>query len=373
MATVLSLPEPNNHAAFAHPNVTLDTAELERDPTNWPRFPSQNPRLSSPHVVPRYLFRVSTPSSSGSTTTTRIQSAYSLKYPDRIPKSFLDLDSSEAAVLLNTHLRWWTEFPDDFPQTNLVSWTSDLLFAVILAIRHTKSITIRTKPLKVSSVTQPERVCILMVDTKGIEDRFVDAHKLTEHTKGQCGAADPKIRAKLEKLVDWRRGDYKMAEFLSQGCLDVDGRCVSTTLADITNAGLFKIYNDLERPWEQGPWPEDVMRRLVKAREEFLMTRPTLAKDVALAVKIGRCFGGVSGNWALYVALMVLGFAERAEPQAESVCEGLREMVDEGKGFRNFKQFFAGLTRGRRAVCSSRYQRILARQSEDHRMHVAPE
>lgn len=145
-----------------------------------------------------------------------------------------------------------------------------------------------------------------MLDTKGIEDRFIDAHELTTHMMHQCGDDDGSMKNKLGDLVRWRGGDYKSAEFLSQDCLDVDGR------------------------WE------------------FSMTRPTRVNELAWAVKIGRCFGGASGSWALYVALMVLGFAERLDSRPESVWEGLRELVDESRDlkfrFPFKKQSFAGLT-----------------------------
>lgn len=77
--------------------------------------------------IPRYLFRVFTPKSCG--TTDRFW-AKSMDARHATENSRVDIfareDNEQVASMLHTHLHWW-----EGPEDNLVSWTSSLLFALV--------------------------------------------------------------------------------------------------------------------------------------------------------------------------------------------------------------------------------------------------
>ena len=74
--------------------------------------------------IPRYLFRVFTPKSCGTTDASWTKSMDARHGREDSTKDILARrDNRQVARMLNRHLRW-LEGPDD----NLVSWTSSLLF-----------------------------------------------------------------------------------------------------------------------------------------------------------------------------------------------------------------------------------------------------
>jgi hypothetical protein len=79
--------------------------------------------------VPHYLFRTTSPRSSGSTSKTYVESnAVKLNLND---DDILSRDRDKAISMLKDHLLWKNQRGD-----NLVSWTSSLTFAVQHAIRR---------------------------------------------------------------------------------------------------------------------------------------------------------------------------------------------------------------------------------------------
>ena len=88
-------------------------------------------------VIPRYLFRISTPYSDGTTTETWVRS---LDAVEGDPRAGIDClartDQRAVADELSKHL-WWKYHKDG---DNFVSWTSSLLFAIQYIIyRHTSA------------------------------------------------------------------------------------------------------------------------------------------------------------------------------------------------------------------------------------------
>ncbi|KAK4224071.1 hypothetical protein QBC38DRAFT_515647 [Podospora fimiseda] len=276
--------------------------EYESQLTNWSRFSS---------------FQPDGPYSTGKTTALRVQSELAVKRPGVTASNILDLDPDKAAELLNTHLQWWSSYPPGIPGSNLVSWTSDLLFAIILGLEYSKSV-------------PEEKIHILMLDTKGIKRHFVDALKLARHFYSGLNRKDLEstYATSLKDLIGWRQGPWISSEFLSQGTLDVRGRCVRTDLQKIREARLYEMYRELDDPNYSYL---KLMKRLLETRSMERMADSS-QNDVHRAINIGRCFG-YGGRRALYVALLVFALAERQEfddgAALEEILGHFSELVDE--------------------------------------------
>jgi len=86
--------------------------------------------------IPRYLFRVFTPKSDGSTDRFWVKSKDARYERANHRVDILSRDQNQqVASMINRHLRWWGK---DGDEDNLVSWTSSLLFALqYIFYRHT--------------------------------------------------------------------------------------------------------------------------------------------------------------------------------------------------------------------------------------------
>ncbi len=120
--------------------------------------PNQSSHSTSLAVeaTPRYLYRVFDPSSPGETNANWVRSRDALRNE---PASVIDLfrrpEHEQMAYRIWGHLRW-RNFPDD----NLVSWTSSLLFAIqYIFYRHNHQ---RSRPSYASIM-----ICIL--DTRDLQ------------------------------------------------------------------------------------------------------------------------------------------------------------------------------------------------------------
>jgi len=83
--------------------------------------------------VPRYLFRLYTPSTAGQTTDSYIMPPASICGQAETTRDIFRLPPKEAATRLNEHLRWWRSHES---KCNLMSWTSSLLFALQHGLRR---------------------------------------------------------------------------------------------------------------------------------------------------------------------------------------------------------------------------------------------
>lgn len=83
--------------------------------------------------VPRYLFRVYTPSTAGQTTDSYVTPPASTCGRAEKTRDIFRLRPAKAATRLNEHLRWW---PSHESMCTLMSWTSSLLFALQHGLRR---------------------------------------------------------------------------------------------------------------------------------------------------------------------------------------------------------------------------------------------
>ncbi|CZT14014.1 uncharacterized protein RAG0_17818 [Rhynchosporium agropyri] len=111
---------------MAHPEIADALQALSISNPEYRRlFCPDNPELFDD--IPRYLFRVVTPKSRGTTDKSWTRS---MDATDGAQNSRVDIFAREnkiqVASMLNRHLQWWKGDEDNF-----VSWTSSLLFALV--------------------------------------------------------------------------------------------------------------------------------------------------------------------------------------------------------------------------------------------------
>jgi hypothetical protein len=194
--------------------------------------------------------------------------------------------AKKAANLLLNHLLWQRRAEDG---CNLMSWTSSLLFALQYALyRHRKD------------GDDLRHINLIIIDTslfpQGTFIQDMEVMKLFEH-------AD----TRLQKFVEYRETEYYFGEYLTQGPLNIQGRCVFASVQQMINLGLFTLQPGLAEEEQWQCWPKQVLdyRQLFSDRKQVA----TRKEDVATALDIARkCFGG---PWTVPGAIMLLSLQPR--------------------------------------------------------------
>ncbi|GAB1311473.1 hypothetical protein MFIFM68171_01683 [Madurella fahalii] len=258
--------------------------------------------LFNTNKVPRYLFRVHTPTSAGKTTVSSVVPPASSCGSAGETRDLFSLRPSYAAALLNNHL-WWVQAHE--ANCNFVSWTSSLLFALHYTLhRHRGS---RDK----SALAD---ISLLVLDTRGLPaGTFVSEMEIlkvfAEHEHEPAGTAP---RRTLRKLVEIRErpGNRTYGEYLSQGDLDIRGRCAQTTMQKVIDLGMFELLKELsrERLWE------NLANSVIVLREElwpraYADASPATHFEVRKAITIAdACFGD---RWTVPLTAMLLALRRR--------------------------------------------------------------
>lgn len=163
--------------------------------------------------VPRYLFRVYGPNTAGETTDSNIIPPASTCDQEKRQDVFR-LQPWKAAKRLNEHLRWW---PSHELDCNLMSWTRSLLFALQHGLRRH-----HTDPNK----PDLSHISFLILDTRDFpRGTFVKN-------------LEPKSREPPSPSKE--RHGILLWEYLTQGEMDVKGRCVVTNMQSLIDAGLIR-------------------------------------------------------------------------------------------------------------------------------------
>jgi len=183
-----------------------------------------------PALVPRYLFRVYRPGSAGFTSAETVASlaAYNkfqagdrnAKWEDVVTEDISAMNRTTAAAMLGRHLQgWFTE-----PETNLVSWTSSLLFAIQYIIFLNKN----------RQRMALEAISLCVIDTSKFEPgTFQQDLALISAYRDSADEA-------LEGIDRLRTGsEYYFGEYLSQGVLDIEGKCRVVSGDRVINESLF--------------------------------------------------------------------------------------------------------------------------------------
>lgn len=256
-------------------------------------FQKEQMPLFKGNQVPRYLFRIVAPQSAGSTTTSKVKSpATTTSDSDRLEDLF-QLDPIIAADRLNQHLRWMSGHEQ---RCNLMSWTSSLLFALQYGLyRHSMD---RGEP-------QLEEISLFIIDTRGFpEGTFVQDLEIMKVFETYHDA--------LKNFGKLRGGENYFGEYLTQGELDIEGRCVKVSLQRMIDLGLFELHSGLGNRDGWNRWA----RRVTELRLDFQTgsPNPTTRSVVRKAITLAQsCFGD---RWAAPLAAMLLALQPREQKDA---------------------------------------------------------
>ncbi|KAL4995350.1 hypothetical protein BDV10DRAFT_174954 [Aspergillus recurvatus] len=269
-----------------------DQASLPFNPN--PTAQTHTPLLND-NFTPRYLYRLVAPQSAGTTTSSTVVPPI----VDGYTQDIFQLPTPKAANLLLNHLLWQRGHENG---CNLMSWTSSLLFALQYALyRHCKD------------GDDLRHIQLIILDTTLFPaGTFIQDMEILRAFQG----AD----RRLQKFVQFRESEYYFGEYLTQGRLAIQNRCVCTSVQQMIDLGLFDLQPALADKTQWQWWP----KRVLAFREQFETGRcvPTTDADVETAVEMARqCFGE---HWVVPGAIMLLALQPRKRDDAV-ILQGLKD------------------------------------------------
>ncbi|KAL4879872.1 hypothetical protein BJY04DRAFT_192611 [Aspergillus karnatakaensis] len=238
--------------------------------------------LFNDNVVPKFLYRLVAPQTAGTTTASSVvPPVKSGNMPD-----IFQLPETDAAALLLNHLLWQRGHEAG---CNLISWTSSLMFALQYALyRHQKD------------GADLRNIYLIVLDTSQFQPgTFIQDMEIMYSFQ----AADRGLR----KFVEFRESEYYFGEYLTQGRLDIQGRCACTPVQKMIDLGLFELQPGLAEKEQWRWWP----KRVLDLRQLFYsgICMPTTEGEMETAVDIAReCFGE---QWIVAGAIMLLALQPR--------------------------------------------------------------
>jgi hypothetical protein len=156
--------------------------------------------------------------------------------------------------------------------------------------------------------TDLSQIFLLILDTRGFpKGTFIKDMEIMEVFAQYSEINQQK---NLNNFLQFRKSNkgYYFGEYLTQGDLNIQGRCVQTTMQRMIDAGLFELKSELgdESKWDQ--WAN----RVVSLREplEASQDAPSATHaEVRKAITIAEaCFGDC---WVVPVAAMLLALKHR--------------------------------------------------------------
>lgn len=248
--------------------------------------------------IPTYLFRVVAPKTAGSTSLSTVTSRAMLG-PERghRPDDIFRLDLADAAALVHAHFEWRCD-----EKCNFMSWTSSLLFALHYGLyRHKKD------------HDQPDlsRIVLYILDTSGLpEGTFIKDLDILDAFKGES--------AGVKDFLHMRRGQGRkrcyFGEYITQGQLQIDGRCASVSLQQMVNSGLFELHPVLGN---KDGW-DFLASRVLDLRKGLTTLVPITPSEVRKAITIAQsCFGD---RWVVPLSAMLLAMKPGNQDNAKIVA-----------------------------------------------------
>ncbi|KAF5698721.1 hypothetical protein FMUND_15028 [Fusarium mundagurra] len=276
-------------------------------------------------AIPTYLFRLHVPQSAGSTDTTHVDSP---AFPDDMNKThklgsacgqdLLQFPPAEAASRLDAHLRWQCQHLRDSP-CNLMSWSSSLLFLLHYGF-HRQTKDYHPKP-------ELSEIRLIMIDTRDFpKQTFLRDMDALNHYYGY-NAYLGIVKKK------WREQEYYFGEYLTQGHLDIRGRCAQMTMQQLVDGGLFTVICPaLDKPnnnWAD--WAKPVCNLRVGIRESHAVDQKQIRSAIFMAQD---CAGD---RFLVPFALMLLGLRSRQSDNAAIANAFHSLFTDKELTFRNVK------------------------------------
>lgn len=245
--------------------------------------------------MPRYLFRVFTLKSDGTTDRFWVKSQDAKYSRASSTVDILSMDDDLlVARMLNKHLRWWGK-------DNLVSWTSSLLFALqYIFYRHTDS----------RDGSSMDKIYLCIVDTvsfpKGVFLRDMDlinAYCLFDTSL--LGLKDLRTR----KHHDFT-GSFYFGEYLSQGALRIEGKCRIVSAQEIMDQRLSSLRPEFGESMmmEKAGWANAVLRLREAFYQEVAEQQEVTEEELRAAINIAQLFGP---RWRLPIAANLIALLPR--------------------------------------------------------------
>jgi hypothetical protein len=256
--------------------------------------------------VPQYLFRVSFHrKSDGETTKVWAKSKDAKEGNPNQGTNILDGDRADMADMLWRHLRWKGGSP-----SNLLSWTSSLLFALqyIFYRHHMDRVAL-------------EDITLFIIDTAQFpKEAFArDMDLISIFSKFDSRLRD--LRGLRTKNTSHSSKCYYFGEYLSQGALKIEGKCGSATAKEIIDKRLFYLRAEFKDSLNvEMEWANRVLklRRCFIGVEVGDEKKENLELQVALAFGIGSLFGS---SWAPPIAASLLGLRPRSAGDVDIICK----------------------------------------------------
>ncbi|KAI4191610.1 MAG: hypothetical protein LQ346_004710 [Caloplaca aetnensis] len=251
--------------------------------------------------IPRYLFRVTTPKSDGTTDRFWVKSRNAVhergNYNDDIFRWHHDSawhHNRTISSMLNSHLQWKPSDTDNF-----VSWTNSLLFAFqYIFFRCAKD------------NLNMEDIFLCIIDTtsfpKGVFMKDLDLiQAYSAHDPSLARFGD--LRSRKHAVLT---GSFYFGEYLSQGALRVDENCSIVSAHDIIEQGLFRLQPEFEISYlaREPKWANEVIRLREPFYGEIAQVPPVTLEELEAALAIAQLFGG---RWGLPMAANLLGLRPR--------------------------------------------------------------
>lgn len=249
--------------------------------------------------VPRFLFRVYTPRSDGFTDETVASSRdASLGVEGSNEDVFATQTPAVTAKLIADHLLWTPGHRKD----NLVSWSSSMLFL----IRY-----IFYKHYNINDRSHIRDIQLLVVDTEKFQARtFIrDLDLISAFRRFNIQA--------FHSLSNWRTTDKYFGEYLSQGSLDIEGKCSIVSAQTMISSGLLDLHIDFKHANEgrdSDKWAKSVLQirdTITAARHKQPVSLDVLDKAYQVAMEFG-------APWSLPIAISLMALIPHALERREA-------------------------------------------------------
>lgn len=261
--------------------------------------------------VPKYLFRICSPRSSGSTDEIWVRSADAES--DSINQSidiFSRSDRGAVATMLNRHLRW-----QGGPglEDNMVSWTSSLLFALqYIFYRH----------YNCQDRSDLSAIDLYVVDTTlFMAGTFIEDRHLMKAFAPYNADLRNLAQIRQSKHKDFN-GSFYFGEYLSQGTLCIHGKSQRVSAAAMVSHGLYSLRPELADVLEskRTPWANKV----IALREIYHDDDRSSVKESAVraAFDIAALFGG---PWRLPMGIYLVALASTRDDEPRVLSAFLTE------------------------------------------------
>lgn len=264
--------------------------------------------LLKDNQVPRYLFRLHSPKTVGTTCPSYLAPPSATSSNPDLYRDVFSLQQADAARCLNSHLRWWSSHE---AKCNFMSWSGSLLFLLQYALYKHRSN---------RDGSDFSDISLLVIDTRNFPPRtFARDLEIMAVFSPFCREVNDKDLPNFQNLRS--KPDYYFGEYLSQGDLDLSGKGVQTSFQELVDLGLFELVPALrnEANWHLWVRPVLKLRNTIREPASSDATQDEVRKAITIA---GAAFGE---PWTIPISAMLLSMKPRKNNDS-IINEGYKAM-----------------------------------------------